>query len=134
MAALARNLESYVVRGVALDLNGRGRKVVEVLVEQLEAEGKTVSWVRPSTEGSERAATFPGAAPRPLGGRMAYVVGRLANVSEGWNRHLEGEVVVSWGDGEKTKTILLGRCFGALRSRSSLRTEVRRPSGNLWQK
>lgn len=36
VAALASHLEGNVVGGVALDLDGTGREVVEVLVEQLE--------------------------------------------------------------------------------------------------
>lgn len=36
MAALASHLEGNIVGGVALDLDGTGRQVVEVLVEQLE--------------------------------------------------------------------------------------------------
>jgi hypothetical protein len=35
MAALAGDLESNIVGGVALDLDGAGREVVKVLVQQL---------------------------------------------------------------------------------------------------
>ena len=38
MAALAGDLEGDVVGGVVLDLNGTGREVVEVLVQQLDDE------------------------------------------------------------------------------------------------
>lgn len=38
VAALASHLEGNIVGGVALDLDGTGREVVEVLVEQLEEE------------------------------------------------------------------------------------------------
>ena len=41
VAALASDLEGDIVGGVALDLEGAGRQVVEVLVEEL--EGGTVS-------------------------------------------------------------------------------------------
>jgi hypothetical protein len=37
VAALASDLEGNVVRGVALDLEGAGGEVVEVLVEELES-------------------------------------------------------------------------------------------------
>lgn len=36
MAALAGHLEGNIVRGVALDLEGAGRQVVEILVQELE--------------------------------------------------------------------------------------------------
>lgn len=36
VAALASDLEGNIVGGVALDLDGAGRQVVEVLVQQLE--------------------------------------------------------------------------------------------------
>jgi hypothetical protein len=36
VAALAGDLEGDIVRGVALDLDGTSRQVVEVLVEELE--------------------------------------------------------------------------------------------------
>ena len=36
MAALASDLEGNIVGGVALDLEGTGREVVEVLVEELD--------------------------------------------------------------------------------------------------
>ena len=36
MAALASDLEGDIVGGVALDLEGAGRQVVEILVEELE--------------------------------------------------------------------------------------------------
>jgi hypothetical protein len=36
VAALASDLEGNIVRGVALDLEGAGREVVEVLVEELD--------------------------------------------------------------------------------------------------
>jgi len=36
MAALASHLEGNIVGGVALDLEGSGRQVVEVLVQELE--------------------------------------------------------------------------------------------------
>lgn len=38
VAALASNLEGNIVGGVALDLDGGGGEVVEVLVEQLEGQ------------------------------------------------------------------------------------------------
>lgn len=40
VAALAGDLEGNVVGGVALDLDGTSRQVVEVLVEQLKGEEK----------------------------------------------------------------------------------------------
>lgn len=43
VAALAGHLESDIVGSVALDLNGTGREVVEVLVQQLERWGHHVS-------------------------------------------------------------------------------------------
>ena len=36
MAALAGHLEGDIVGGVALDLEGAGREVVEILVEELQ--------------------------------------------------------------------------------------------------
>lgn len=41
MAALASDLEGNIVGGVALNLDGGGREVVEVLVEQLEGQTNT---------------------------------------------------------------------------------------------
>lgn len=38
VAALASDLEGYIVGSVALDLDGTGREVVEVLVQQLYGE------------------------------------------------------------------------------------------------
>ena len=40
VAAFARNLESNIVGGVALDLEGAGGQVVEVLVQKLEGDEK----------------------------------------------------------------------------------------------
>lgn len=44
VAALASDLEGDVVGGVALDLDGTGRDVVEVLVEQLEGKNSISVW------------------------------------------------------------------------------------------
>lgn len=41
VAALASHLEGDIVRGVALDLEGAGRQVVEVLVKELDRERDT---------------------------------------------------------------------------------------------
>lgn len=66
MAALASHLEGNIVGGVALDLDGAGRQVVEVLVEQL--EGKTamlagmplVDWPYPAHALVEASVRKPG--------------------------------------------------------------------------
>jgi len=43
VAALASDLEGNIVGGVALELNGTSRKVVEVLVEQLNGARRNMS-------------------------------------------------------------------------------------------
>lgn len=43
VAALASDLEGNIVGGVALDLDGAGGQVVEVLVEELDSQVRTVS-------------------------------------------------------------------------------------------
>lgn len=54
MAALAGHLEGNIVGGVALDLEGASREVVEVLVEELESTQLAVGRSRLSVGRSTR--------------------------------------------------------------------------------
>lgn len=97
MAALAGDLESDIVGSVALDLDGPGGHVVEILVEKLYAKSRLVDklegvgivgarspkghWELALDErklfGSEKTAS-PGTS-------CTHIVGRLADICEGWD-------------------------------------------------
>jgi hypothetical protein len=66
MAALAGDLEGDIVGGVALDLEGAGREVVEVLVEKLAAHSQRCD-VRALVWGLSRNAAPPRASFSELG-------------------------------------------------------------------
>jgi hypothetical protein len=80
MAALASNLERNIVGRVALDLEGTGRQVVEVLVEKLDGRSHGKQW---RMRVDERNASLE----RLALGANSYVVCRLGNICECWDRH-----------------------------------------------
>jgi hypothetical protein len=94
VAALAGDLEGNIVWGVALDLDGAGGQVVEILVQQLESRRACQPNLRAidaeyTIEGnSEQPPTLAlsreRAAPEAAG---TYVVGGLGDVGEGRDRH-----------------------------------------------
>jgi hypothetical protein len=83
MARLSGHLEGDIVRGVALNLDGGRRQVVEVLVEELGIE--PLAKLR-ATEVDKNWRFRNG----ELQGRCTYVVGRLRDVRESRYRHLDG--------------------------------------------
>lgn len=89
MAALASHLEGDIVGGVALDLEGSGREVVEVLVEELEAPIVSINTSRnKEAAGGLREKKGQLAGPRISDGSIeTYVVSRLGNICECWDRH-----------------------------------------------
>lgn len=137
MGALARHLEGDIVRGVALDLDGASRGVVEVLVEELEGHSQsspsghgTANWMREAAEkcrspevniGSQRTSFAALAISEKAGTGMLAVVSR---VNTGKKKSTGGRWMLE--DGEKldqSKELLwrelLGRRAGLLNANSN---------------
>lgn len=89
VGALASDLEGNIVGGVALDLDGAGREVVEVLVQELEAQrqsSESCAFVGElSRNAASPSASFPGRVRD-----CTYIVGRLGDIGESWDRHGDG--------------------------------------------
>jgi hypothetical protein len=83
VAALAGHLEGNIVGGVALDLNGTGIEVVEVLVKELEKRRR--GELRRNGEKCLARKAWEVAWLC----RGAYVVGRLGDIGESGDRHGE---------------------------------------------
>lgn len=71
VAALASNLEGNVVGGVALDLDGGGGEVVEVLVEQLEGQTRKLAKMPHTAMTAARIGAFPASSDRVEAGERS---------------------------------------------------------------